>query len=86
MVKPDSELIHDVELPVDLILVTPFRSRSPVLRCFFNFKPCKIRRLVDNKKREKKQNSEGQKLHQAKKKRLKFVAEAKLCIAKKKKA
>ena len=39
VVNPDSELIHDVELPVDLILVTPLRSKSPVLRCFFNFRP-----------------------------------------------
>ncbi len=36
-VYPDSVLIQDVVLPVDRIEVTPFRSRSPVLRCFFSF-------------------------------------------------
>ena len=46
VVKPDSELIQEVVLPVDLILVTPFRSKSPVLRCFFSLRPCKINNIV----------------------------------------
>ena len=47
VVKPDSELIQDVVLPVDLILVTPFRSKSPVLRCFFNLSPWKKEDKLD---------------------------------------
>jgi len=39
-VKPDSELIQEVVLPVDRMLVTPLRSMSPVLRCFFSLRPC----------------------------------------------
>ena len=46
VVKPDSELIQEVVLPVDLILVTPFRSKSPVLRCFFSLRPCKINNIL----------------------------------------
>ena len=38
-VYPDSELIQEVVLPVERMLDTPLRTRSPVLRCFFNFRP-----------------------------------------------
>lgn len=36
---PDSELIHEVVLPVDRMLVTPLWLMSPVLLCFFSFNP-----------------------------------------------
>lgn len=41
-VYPDSVLIQDVVLPVDRMPVIPFWSRSPVLRCFFSFRFCKV--------------------------------------------
>ena len=48
VVNPDSELIHDVVLVLDLTPgiglpgpLTPLWSMSPVLLCFFSFRPCK---------------------------------------------